>query len=86
MYRLSIWDNPVNDLRRGTDYVPHTERSMSDVRVPLLCTQIDSDIIIGFLDCCYPYAVGGRADYRRTCGGTIQAACRLERSRKAGAV
>ncbi|KZV73387.1 atypical/PIKK/PI4K protein kinase [Peniophora sp. CONT] len=28
MYRLSIWDNPVNDLRRGTDYVPHTERSM----------------------------------------------------------
>ncbi|KAH9981001.1 hypothetical protein BGW80DRAFT_1501409 [Lactifluus volemus] len=30
LYRLSVWANPVNDLRRGLDYPTNLERSMTD--------------------------------------------------------
>lgn len=31
LYRLSVWANPVNDVRRGADYSTNLERSMTDV-------------------------------------------------------
>ncbi|KAI0046132.1 atypical/PIKK/PI4K protein kinase [Auriscalpium vulgare] len=30
MYRLSVWANPINDLKRGPDYVPTVERTLLD--------------------------------------------------------
>ena len=58
MYRLSIWDNPVNEARRGTDYVPHTERSMVDVRALISTTSSNAYAFKGFLDRSCPYPVG----------------------------
>jgi phosphatidylinositol 4-kinase len=40
--RLRVWANPANDLKRGTDYLSNSERSLTDVRLP----SIDNKIIV----------------------------------------
>lgn len=34
VYRLNVWTNPANDLKRGTDHVNTVEKVMTDVRAP----------------------------------------------------
>ncbi|KAI0032206.1 hypothetical protein K488DRAFT_50373 [Vararia minispora EC-137] len=39
LYRLSVWDNPANDVKRHADYVPATERTMTEASwVQVICT------------------------------------------------
>lgn len=61
MYRLSVWGNPINDVKRGADYAANAERTMLEVlSLPSRC------YVIGFnyfptesMDCCYSDCLGG---------------------------
>ena len=37
LYRLTVWDNPTNDIGRGTDHLCTLERETLDVRSITFC-------------------------------------------------
>jgi hypothetical protein len=59
MYRLSVWDNPINDTRRRTDYLPATERTMSEVSIFISGIMQFAQIRLDHLARSYPHCVGG---------------------------
>lgn len=38
LYRLTVWDNPTNDIGRGTDHLCTFERETLDVRCTTFCS------------------------------------------------
>jgi phosphatidylinositol 4-kinase len=49
LYRLSVWANPMNDSKRGVDYLTSLERSITDVCFFLAfpCNGITGNVIGG---------------------------------------
>jgi hypothetical protein len=68
IFRLTVWSNPINDARRGTDHIGTTERTMTEVGItPTWLNQI-SHFISGVMDECNPHFVANQPCHRRVHG------------------